>query len=216
MQYLNVQENEQRRNSWKNYDWSKPKAIAPKARVSRGHWRMVAFPDREGVYCHHTFYGVWPKDARHDEVTLSAILNSPVANAFVATSEGNRDITAEVLRLIPVPVFSPVQRKRLHALVARYQTSIAAMPLNMPENAERLLLEIDAVVLDAYHMPPRLERKLLDYFNDNERKVFDHDFKNYYPATFDVFVSLSQYLDPRFAKATVGELLRKVDARDRP
>lgn len=213
MQYLNVREDEQRRNSWKNYDWSRPKAIAPKARVSRGHWRMVAFPDREGVYCHHTFYGVWPKDARYDEVTLSAILNSPVANAFVATREGNRDITAEVLRLIPVPAFSPAQRKRLHALVTRYQTSIATMPLNLPENAERLLLEIDAVVLDAYHMPPRLERKLLDYFNDNERKVFDHDFRNYYPATFDVFVSLSQYLDPRFAKATVGELLKKVDAR---
>jgi len=212
MRYLNVRDDEQRRNSWRNYDWSKPKAIVPKARVSRGHWRMVAFPDREGITCHHTFYGVWPTSAKYDEVVLAAILNSPVANAFVATREGNRDITAEVLRLIPIPVFSPGQRDQLHELVARYQKSIATLPLDMPENAERLLLEIDSVILDAYHMPPRLERKLLDYFNDNDRKV-DHSFGNYYPATFDVFVPLSQYLDPRFSRATVGGLVRKISAR---
>jgi hypothetical protein len=212
MKYLNVQEGEQRRNPWKNYDWSKPKAIVPKARVSRGSWRMVAFPDREGVVCHHTFYGVWPKSATYDEVTLSAILNSPVANAFVATREGNRDITREVLRLIPIPSFSPEQRKQLSELITRYQTSISSMDFDMPENAERLLLEIDAVVLDAYRLPPRLERQLLDYFNDNDRKV-THDFGNYYPATFDVFVSLSQYRSPQFATATAGELVRRISAR---
>jgi hypothetical protein len=211
LRYLNINDSEQRRNSWRNYDWSKPKAIVPKARVSRGHWRMVAFPDREGIVCHHTFYGVWPKSEKYDEVVLAAILNSPVANAFVATREGNRDITREVLRLIPVPAFSTRQRERLHSLVARYQASIATMPLDMPENAERLLLAIDAVVLDAYHMPPRLERQLLDYFNDHDRKVA-HEFRNYYPATFDVFVSLSQYLDPRFATATAGELVRIIGA----
>ena len=123
MRYLNVQKDEQRRNSWEKYDWHKPKAILPKARVSRGRWRMVAFPDRDGVVCHHTFYGIWSKSLKYDEIALSAILNSPVANAFVATHEWSRDITAEVLRRIPAPNFSRVQLERLHALVARYQAA---------------------------------------------------------------------------------------------
>ena len=88
LQYLNVMPNEQRRNSWKKYNWSLPKAIVPKARVSRQRWRMVAFADGQGVVCHHTFCGVWPKASGYDEDLLAAILNGPVANAFVATHEG--------------------------------------------------------------------------------------------------------------------------------
>jgi hypothetical protein len=58
------------------------------------------------------------------------------------------------------------------------------------EDPERLLKNIDAVVVGAYRMPPRLERAVLDYFNDNDRKV-DHPFHNYFPATLDVFVQSS-------------------------
>jgi hypothetical protein len=173
---------------------------------------MVAFADRHGVVCHHTFYGVWPKLPQYDEVVLAAVLNSPVANAFVATREGNRDITKEVLTLLPVPTLSPDSARRLHDLVDRYETSIATLALDGPEDAERLLKEIDAAILDAYQMPPRLERQLLDYFNDNDRRV-GHLFHNYYPATFDVYVPLSQYLDPQFSRSTVGELTRHVNSR---
>lgn len=207
LKYLDMRQNEQRRNAWQ-YDWVRPKAIMPKARVSRGRWRIAAFADREGITCHHTFYGVWPKNQQYDEVLLAAILNGPVANAFVALREGSRDVTAEVLRLVPVPTFSPVSRARLHELVGRYETSIQSMPLDSPENPEQLLKEIDAVVLDAYRIPPRLERQILDFFNDNDRKV-SHPFTNYFPATLDVFVHLSDYISPRFARTTVGELLSK-------
>ncbi len=155
MKYLNVDPQEQRRNSWQ-YDWAKPKAILPKARVSRGRWRMVSFADRQGVVCHHTFYGVWSKSAQYDEVVLAAVLNSPVANAFVATREGGRDITAEVLRLIPVPKFSRATIDHIHDLVRRYEASIGTMMLHGPEDPERLLKSIDAAVAGAYRMPPRL------------------------------------------------------------
>ena len=211
MKYLNVDPQEQRRNSWQ-YDWSKRKAILPKTRVSRGPWRMVSFADRAGVVCHHTFYGVWSKSEQYDEVILAALLNSPVANAFVATREGNRDITAEVLKLIPVPTFSRAARNQIHDLVGRYEDSIGQLAFDSPEDPEWLLKNIDAAVVGAYRMPPRLERTVLDYFNDNDRKV-GHQFHNYFPATLDIFVSLSEYLDEKFARTTVGELLRNAKVR---
>jgi hypothetical protein len=211
LKYLNVAPQEQRRNSWQ-YDWSRPKAILPKARVSRGRWRMVSFADRAGIVCHHTFYGVWPKSEDYDEVILAAVLNSPVANAFVATREGNRDITAEVLKLIPVPKFTLATIDNIHNLVRRYEDSINAMPLHRIEDSERLLKYIDAVVVGAYRMPPRLERAVLDYFNDNDRKV-DHPFHNYFPATLDVFVHLTEYLDEKFSRTTVAEVLKKSSVR---
>jgi hypothetical protein len=63
---------------------------------------MVSFVDRAGIACHETFFRLWPKSKQIDEVMLAALLNSPIANAFVATRQGNRDITAEVVRLTPL------------------------------------------------------------------------------------------------------------------
>jgi hypothetical protein len=211
LKYLNVDPQEQRRNSWQ-YEWSRPKAILPKARVSRGRWRVVSFADRAGITCHETFHGVWPKSNQYDEVVLAAILNSPVANAFIATREGSRDITAQVLKLIPVPKFSRIAIEKLHDLVRRYEDCISTMMLNRREDPETLLKNIDATVLAAYRMPPRLERALLDYFNDNDRKV-DHPFRNYFPPTFDVFVHLDDYLGGKFERTTVAELLKKSSVR---
>jgi N-6 DNA Methylase len=211
LKYLNIDPTEQRRNSWQ-YEWSKPKAIMPKARVSRGRWRMVSFADLSGIVCHHTFYGVWPKSIQYDETILAAILNSPLANAFVAIREGGRDITVEVLRLIPVPNFSKATLDQIHSLVRRYEVSINTMPLNNPEAPEVILKSIDAAVMGAYRMPPRLEREVLDYFNDSDRKV-RHPFRNYFPATLDVFMHLSEYLDAKFARTTVAEAIEKSSVR---
>ncbi len=208
MMHLDVRPKWQRRNSLQ-YNWAQPKAIVPKARVSRGPWRMASFVDRAGVLCYHAFYGVWPKDDRYDPVILAAILNSPVANAFVATREGNRDVTAEVLRLIPVPALSASQKSHLHDLVQRYEASIGQMSLDSPEDPEELLKSIDAIMLDGYHLSPRLERRLLDYFQGASRKVA-HGFSDYFPANFDVAVSLSEYRSRDFSKATVGSLLRRI------
>ena len=206
LKYLNINADEQRRGAWQ-YDWSRPKAILPKARVSRGRWRMVSFADREGITCHHTFYGVWPSVSYYDEVLLAAVLNSPVANAFVAAHEGNRDITKEILAMIPMPKFSPSAAQTIHHLVARYEESINSVFADH-RTQEKLLKSIDAAVIGAYRMPPRLERTVLDYFNDSDRKVA-HPFSNYFPATMDVFVHLSDYLDEKFARSTVGNLLKK-------
>ena len=123
MSYLNMRPEYQRGYAYQ-HEWDKPKAILGKFARERGHWRLAAFPDSEGVVCYQTYIGVWPKPDKYDEWILSAILNSPVANAFVATREGKTDVTLETLRLIPLPYLTKSQEARLRSLIAQYQETL--------------------------------------------------------------------------------------------
>jgi len=193
--YLNLRLEMQRGSSWR-HPWERPKAILNKAARSRGHWRMAATPDSIGLACYQTYFGVWPKQDTFDEWLLSAILNSPVANAFVATREGKTDVTRETLLQIPFPIFTEAQRIKLWGLIKEYQTLTSVMK------------QIDATVLSGYRMPPRIERQLLDFFRGQERPI-SHSFSDYFPEDMSVYFSLSDFLSPDFATATVGELLKR-------
>ena len=202
--YLDLHPEMQRGNPWRRA-WDKPKAIVNKAARSRGHWRMAAFPDSIGLVCYQTYFGVWPKSSGFDEWSLSAVLNSPVANAFVATREGKTDVTKETLLLVPVPVFTEAQRKRLRELIQAYRrlTSDLSFDLSLEQvrdDAEALLKQTDATVLAGYSMPPRIERQFLDFFRDQDRPT-KHAFSEYFPKDFSVYFSLSDYLSPNFASA---------------
>jgi hypothetical protein len=213
MFYLSLRREDQRGGAYKHL-WERPKAILNKSARSRGHWRIAAFPDNEGVVCYQTFIGVWPKSDKYDEWLLSAVLNSPVANAFVATREGKTDITKETLQLIPMPHFTEAQKDQLRSLINRYQRVIASPADKKPlDDPTRLLMEIDALVLDGYRMPPRLEYQLLSFFNGHgQDRPTSHDFGNYLPLDCDVYFPLSEHLSPEFKAATVGELLKRVEA----
>jgi hypothetical protein len=212
MTYLSVRPADQRRNAWQ-LPWDRPKAILNKATKSRGPWRIAAFADLEGVTCYQTFVGVWPQSLDFDAVVLAAVLNSPLANAFVATREGKVDITMETLRLIPVPVFTATQRRLLHRLVERYQTALEPpLARQLEEDPEQLLKEIDAVVLDGYRMPARIEREVLDFFRGQKRPAA-HSFSDYFPPDLEVYFSLSEFLDSRFKAANVGRLLKTIESR---
>jgi hypothetical protein len=207
--YLNFKPELQRVSAWK-YDWSRPKAILNKAARSRGRWRVVAFPDSRGLACYQTYIGVWPKPHSFDEWSLSAILNSPVVNAFVATREGKTDVTMETLLLAPVPYFTEAQQVKLRELIREYQRITSAMPLaGVVGDAESILKQIDATVLAGYRMPPRIERQLLDFFRDQPRTA-KHSFSEYIPEDCSVFFPLAEYLSPDFSAASSGELLRRM------
>jgi hypothetical protein len=193
--------------------WGEPKVIFTKTARSRAHWRISAFPDQQGICCYQTYIAAWPKSSEYDEVILAAILNSPLANAFVATHEGKTDITMETLRRIPVPRFDEPQRERLRLLVSRYQQALLPFS-NTSDNAERLLKEIDALVLDGYFIPPMLERQLLDFFGgQGQERPVSHPFGDYFPEDCDVYFSLSDYLSPEFSAATTGALLKRISNR---
>lgn len=216
MFYLSRREREQRGNAFE-YAWEKPKVILNKNARSRGHWRLAAFPDTEGVIAYQGFTGIWSTDSRYDEWILSAIINSPVANAFVATREGKTNITIETLKKIPVPHFTESQRERLRSFVKRYQeaTKLPALMRNSDDDPEQLLKEIDALVLAGYRMPPRLERQLLDFFRGHYDRPASHEFGDYFPLDFEAYFSLSEYLSPEFAKKNIGDLLKHLEAQQR-
>lgn len=209
LQYLDVRPDDQLYSA-ASLPWSQPKAILRKSRVSRGNWRLVAFPDSIGACCYQTYHGVWPRKSAtsFDEVVLAAVLNGPLANAFVATHKGARDITVGILRKLPMPFLSAEKQALIRDLVLRYQTATGSMQLERIEDPEFLLKRIDATVLEGYRLPPRLEKQVLDFFQGDTRKVA-HPFSDYFPAEFDLFVSLSQYLRPDFQNATVENMLAR-------
>ena len=208
MMYLSVKPEDQRRNAWR-HAWHKKKTIFNKTTRSRGPWRIAAFPDRVGVTCHQTYNAAWSVSGDYDEVLLAAVLNAPVANAFVASREGKTDNTIETLRLIPVPILTQEQRGALRSLVQCYQQLIGepAIVRGSTDAGERLLKSIDAIVMDGYGLPPRLEREVLDYFRGYRRPV-GHEFGPYFSEQDESLFSLTEYLDSGFPKATAGELLR--------
>jgi hypothetical protein len=208
VKYLSVRPEDQRRGGYL-LSWQHSKAIVYKFARSRGPWRMAAFPDDIGLACSGAYIGVWPISDAHDEWTLSAILNSPLGNAFVATREGKFHVTIETLKLLPTPHLTQAQRSKLKSLIINYRSALAS-PL-FSADPERLLMEIDALVLAGYRMPPRLEHKLLDYFYGNSSaRPTRHPFGEYLPPDCEVHFSLAEYLSPRFAEATAGELRKRM------
>jgi hypothetical protein len=203
--YLSLRPEDERGHSFRRA-WKKPKAIVNKSTHSRRHWRMAAFADSEGVPFYQTYIGVWPTSERYDEWLLAAVLNSPVANAFVATREGKTDNTKEILNLIPMPYFTDAEANEVRSLVGQYQTATSTW--GAQDEASRLLMQIDAIVLDAYRMPPKLETEILNFFRGASRPT-SHSFGDYLPPDCEVYFSLSDHLSPKFRDASAGELLKR-------
>lgn len=214
LQYLSFRPQDERGRSY-NRKWEQPKAIVNKSTHSRGRWRMAAFADTEGIAFYQTYIGVWPKTSDYDEVILAAILNSPVANAFVAGREGKTDITLETLKDLPIPRFTMAQRTRLRELIEQYQNLITSSPMQADPliDPTRLMMEIDALILDGYHLPPRLENEVLQFFTGQGKdRPTVHAFEDYLPPDYEVYFSLSEHLSSKFKNATIGKLLERLSA----
>jgi hypothetical protein len=177
--------------------WREPKVVMNAKRKSRSRWRIAAFADYSGLVCYQTFTSLWPR-APWTATVLAAVLNGPVANAYVATREGTRDITTETLRGIPVPKLNKDLAEEIEALVAEYIAAVShsgdarTAPQRTPD---RILRMIDATVLRGYRLTPRMERGLLDYFNGHgERRPVPFWFSDYFPADFTPYFTLADYL----------------------
>lgn len=193
--------------------WELPKIIMNAKRHSQDLWRIAAFVDDRGLPFHQTFTGVWPKNPFF-LAALAAILNGPVANAFIAMREGpSPDITKQVLLAIPVPRLTEKDVETLSALVATYHDAVGnarAMPEPDWGKAESVLRHIDAEVLRGYDLSPRTERKLLDYFRGQPRPV-PFRFGEYFPSDFRPCVPLAEYLSDDFSLATASEVRRRYE-----
>jgi hypothetical protein len=216
--------------------------------VSRKPWRLKPFIDLFGHAVTSSFLTVRP---RGDAVTLNviwAVLNSPVANAFVYSHLQKRNILSGTLERLPTPKFDPTMVTLIDAAATRYLevartarrssannretvlTKHPRPPRSAPSRGQggplfekpvdtstpavtdsavkEALLSLDAAVLRAYDLPPRLERQLLDLFTDVERKGVGLDgldgkstFRGYYPAGFTSALPLYMVISERFERA---------------
>jgi hypothetical protein len=185
----------------------KPQVLLNYARVSREPWRLKATLDEKGLAITSRFVAVRPTNPKVTTLYLWAILNSPVANAFAfCHSSGKRDILVGTMRKMPVPRWSPTQATRIEQAAMRYR-KLAMSPGQLfedaatPEGINQALSEMDAAVLRAYDLPPRLERQLLDLFTGVERKGVGCTFTGYYPAGFSSYLPLHLILSERFQRA---------------
>ena len=217
MVYLNVAQDRMRGSAYK-HPWEQRKVVVNAARRTRGAWPLTASIDYLGVVCYQNFHGIWPNDSISLE-TLAAILNGPVANAFVATREGKRDIHRGTLMEIPIPDLHADQDKAVSSLIHKYtkvREQWVAGSLADTEACDicgSLLRLIDAEVLKAYGLSPRTERSLLDYFTDQPRPG-PVTFNEYFPIWFKPHMPWHRYLSEEMEEASAKSTLSRLPVID--
>ena len=180
--------------------WDEPKLIINAARFSRGPWRVGAIVDFQGFLYSQQFYGLWPVKPldRRELMTLSAVVNGPIANAFIAAHSPANRFRASAVKRIPIPVSLPIE---VADLVSEYSVKLAKPKLFDDEELLTLLYRIDAAVLKAYDLPPRLERELLELFRNSNRPVA-HPWRHWLPDRFEPFIPLHEFVSEEYQKAT--------------
>ena len=200
--------------------WNLPKLVVNARRVARGNWKIAASPDYRGLMCFQYFHGIWPTCNIPLEV-LAAILNGPVANAFVAVREVQRDIRIQTLKNVPVPNFHPDTEQTISSLVRQYnevrgQWLLGIIPVSQAHvTCKRLLQWVDAEVLKAYDLPPRFERSLLDFFSGHSRPG-PIKFTQYFPDSFRPSLPWYRFLLGDLEEATATATLARLTTIDDP
>ena len=131
-----------------NLPWERPKLVVNAARLTRS-WRIAAMLDRSGLLCSQQFFGLWPKRQLTDAQLLifAAVLNGPVANAFLATHSPAKRIRISAIKKVPIPPTLPFQ---VDKLVVKYVRHLRAstVPNAAEEQLQNILTLIDAAVLE--------------------------------------------------------------------
>lgn len=199
----------------------RPQVLLNYARASRGPWRLRATVDESGLALTSRFAAVRPIENEITVMYLWALLNSPVANAFAYCYLGV-DILVGTIREMPVPRWSSTQTIQIAKAALLYR-ELATSPGPLfntsatSEGLKRALLEMDAAVLRAYNLPPRLERELLDLFAGAERKgVGCDDFRGYYPPGFQSHLPLHFLISDRFEDAAANRVGARFAAAPSP
>jgi hypothetical protein len=194
--------------------WERPKIIANAARLSEGHWTIAAAIDNQGIMATQRFHGVWPTNSVSLEL-LAAVLNGPIANAYVSTHRTSRDNQIRFIKQIPFPPFTTAQTQAIISLVEQY-CSYRVQWREHPEQANEfertcgdILRQIDATVLEAYDLPPRLEKQLLDFFAGYLRPG-PVRFDRYYPADFRPAIPWRLYISEAFRASSARRTLERL------
>jgi hypothetical protein len=194
-----------------------PQVLLNHARASRGPWRIKAFIDRAGHAFSNNYNAVRPRSAEVSLEFLWALLNSPLANAYAFAHARGKHNLPGVLGSMPLPPRTPVEDKKVKQLVNEYhRTANSSGSGARLDPLRRLALRIDACILRLYGLPPRLERRLLDLFAGHQRVGVPFRQDRYFPADFEPWVHLHEYLSAEFENSRASALLETHRTFDLP
>ena len=187
--------------------WDKPKVVCNAARRMRSPWRIAAIADPTGLAFSQRFMAFWPQ--RISIYSLAALLNSPICNAFLFAKEGERSPNHKrTFKQFPIPHDITVfEQGGIIDLLSRELHKETSFSDEL--GATNALLQIDAEILTAYDLPPKLERELLDTFQGEKRPI-PLRFTGYYPEDFEAYIPLHELISPEFYEARADRLLDRL------
>jgi N-6 DNA Methylase len=168
--------------------WDQPKILCNAIRKSRKTWRFAAAVDRSGLLASQQFICLWPvagKDAV-DLDALLAVLNGPLANAFLTERSFDKRFRITTVEALPLPKALP---ENLGHAVRTYVNACKSNLASQNDLAD-MLDEVDALTMAAYDLPPRMERALLAAFADAGRRPLMHNWKAWGITETDPCISL--------------------------
>lgn len=196
------------------FPWHEPKIIVNAIRRSRGAWKLSAAIDRSGLVCYQNLHGISLTENIPLEV-VTAVLNGPVANAFMSVRESSHHVRIGTLNSVPVPDVDRLRQDRIVSLAKEYaetRSEWIAGALNEGEAHDlclQLLLQIDAEVLLAYDLPLRVEHELLDYFHGQSR-TGPVEFTGYMPLDFRPHFPLHMHVSGAVGAASAVKTLTRL------
>ena len=181
--------------------WNQKKIVCNAKRFQESSpWRIAAWADEDGVAFTQQFFAVWP-DEGISTFALTAILCSPVANAFVREADRGRDNRISTLKQLPLPPKEKLdEHSLLHQQAKEVQKLFSVDEVSTrlsPEQRNEALLRLDAAVLDAYKISAQAQRHLLEQFRGWKRPI-DFPFDRYFAEDFSDVATLSDYIAVKY------------------
>jgi hypothetical protein len=175
-----------RATAWK-LPWKEPKVVCNRSRFERNSpWRIAAFADLEGLVFTQQFCAIWT-DSEVSELAVAAVLSSPVASSFSFERDLDRDNHVSTLSALPIPKLEHLAASgTLHKQAKQIQSLLSPRDFAQQPSAQEVtevLIRLDAAVLEAYDLPARVQRQLLNQFQGWQRPV-PVPFKGYFPDYF--------------------------------
>lgn len=108
-----------------------------------------AFVEEDGYYPGYAFYALISNDPKISNYVLCALINSKLINAFVRRGCVKRTLTTDVVKSIPVPLFSEEQVNKIE----KYHWDIKeAYTLDDVQKADEIQEKMDDIIFDAFEL----------------------------------------------------------------
>ncbi len=196
--------------------------IASYMRSSRSVWRIEGVIDLAGDPISNKLISIRPIPHKGISVYIIwALVNSPFTNAYMHCHCMRQNLEG-VLRDMPTP-FDNQDLSKLESMVKAY-FKLSEQHINVAlidesklnEEKKQCLLAIDSEIMRLYRLPPRLEKRLLDFFAGVPRKGVDFKFDRYYPAGFDSYIPLHIFISKEFENSTVENVAKWIEKNRTP